>query len=372
MTLSSFIRGHYEEIISAFEEFAATLMPAGPNQVPAQLRDHAQEILTAVVADMESSQTRSEESDKSMGRGAVHAMAASGQLHADARVQHGFTPRQVLAEFRALRASVLRLYEQTGEADAGGMRRFNESIDEALTESITRYTLQTDVYRDQFIGILGHDLRDPLNAIVTGATLLTIDADTDRTSADVASQILRSAKRMSRLTDDLLNLTLLRLGGAIPLTRVQTDLKQLCQEAVAEAQAAHPAAEVKFTSSGELSGEWDRERLAQVLANLVGNALQHGDGDAATLQVRGGTDDVVVTVHNRGVPIPPELQRAIFDPLFRNAPDATASSSIGLGLFIAQAIVTAHGGEISVSSSESLGTTFTVRLPRRAPRPVTQ
>ena len=145
------------------------------------------------------------------------------------------------------------------------MRRFNEAIDEALTESMTRYTAMTDRYRDQFIGILGHDLRNPLNSIASGATLLTIRADADSTTANVASGMLRSAHRMGRLINDLLDLTQARLGGEIPVKREQTELGQLCQEVVLEAQAAHPGGIVEFTSSGDLRGEWDRDRLAPVV-----------------------------------------------------------------------------------------------------------
>ena len=114
MALSGFIREHGEEIIDAFEAFARTLMPAGVNMVPTELRDHAKEMLAALVTDMDASQTDAEQSRKSMGHGAAHALASSGRLHADARIRHGFAHAEVLAEFRALRASVLRLYEQSG------------------------------------------------------------------------------------------------------------------------------------------------------------------------------------------------------------------------------------------------------------------
>jgi signal transduction histidine kinase len=226
MPLSSFIRRHGEPIINAFEAFARTLMPAGENMVPAELRDHAK--LAALVTDMDASQTNDEQSRKSMGRGTVRALAASGALHADARIRHGFTHAAVLAEFRALRASVLRLYEQSGETDIVGVRRFNEAIDEALTESMSRYTASTDRYRDQFVGILGHDLRNPLNAIAAGAALLTMTADSDQRSANVASRILRSAHRMGRLIDDLLDLTVTRLLPAHPSDTQQLPSHETC------------------------------------------------------------------------------------------------------------------------------------------------
>ena len=294
-------------------------------------------------------------------------MAESGHLHADARIKHGFTPGQLLAEFRALRASVLRLYENSGETDMAGVRRFNESIDEALTESMTRYSALTDLYRDQFVGVLGHDLRTPLSAITTGAAILAMPADADPRRARIASRILSSAQRMARMIEDLLDLTLARLGGSIPLKRSPIDLDQLCQEVMLEVQAARPAAVVRCESSGDLRGEWDGDRLAQVLSNLLGNAVQHGDGGAVGLTAKGNGDHVTLAVHNTGAPIPPDSHQAIFEPLVRRASGAAEEGgSIGLGLFIAQAIVTSHGGDIQVASSAEDGTTFTVRLPRRA------
>jgi hypothetical protein len=161
VALSGFIREHGEEIVDALEAFARALMPAGVNMAPTELRDHAKEMLAALLTDMAASQTDAEQSRKSMGHGAAHALASSGRLHADVDIRHSFTHVEVLAEFRALRASVLRLYEQSGAIDLAGVRRFNEAIDDALTESMTRYTASTDRYRDQFVGILGHDLRNP-------------------------------------------------------------------------------------------------------------------------------------------------------------------------------------------------------------------
>ena len=126
---------------------------------------------------------------------------------------------------------------------------------------------------------------------------------------------------------------------------------------------------VKFRSSGDLTGEWDRDRLAQVLSNLLGNAIRYGDGTAVTLEAHGAPADVVITVHNCGVPIPPALQEAIFEPLVRNAAAVSGETNgIGLGLFIARAIVASHEGDISVASSEDAGTTMSVRLPRVAAR----
>jgi signal transduction histidine kinase len=365
MTLTEFIETNHGTIICEFEKFARTLMPAGSNMSPSELRDHAEELLTAIVADMDTRQSRNEELQKGKGLGIEQKMLASGNLHAVARLGHGFTLGHLAAEFRALRASVLRLYEQGGGTELTSVRRFNESIDEALTASITTYGSQTDLYRDQFVGILAHDLRNPLSAIQMGATVLTIAAKDDQRLARVAANILRSAARMGRMIEDVLDFTRERLGGVIPLKRERMDLEQLCREAILEAKAAHNNAVVNFECTGVLTGAWDRDRLAQVLSNLLGNAIQHGDGKAASLVARGESEEVVVAVHNAGLPIPREAIGTIFDPLVRSpAEEENLSNSIGLGLFIARAIVTGHGGQIDVTSSADRGTCFTVRLPR--------
>lgn len=363
MPLSAFIRGHHEQIVSEFAVFAKTLMPPGVDMTEAELRDHAEELLTAVVQDISIAQTPEEQSLKSQGSGSARTMEVSGRLHADDRIQHGFTFRSVLAEFRALRATVLRLYEESGASDLTDVRRFNEAIDEAMTESMDRFAVQTDLFRDQFIGVLGHDLRTPLGAVMAGAALLAAPDDNPQRRGRVVARIMNSAQRMERMIGDLLDLTRARLGGSMPLKRRSADLRQVCEEAMIEIRAGRPEAVVRFQASGDLRGEWDVDRLAQVVSNLVGNAIQHGSGTPVTLIGQEQGDAVTLAVHNGGPPIPPEVLPFVFEPLARG-PAKAASHSIGLGLFIARAIVSAHGGDIQVSSSTDAGTTVTVELPK--------
>ena len=359
MALQDFIERHHREIIAEFSAFARTLMPLDTRMTETDLRDHAEELLTAITEDMKTHQTADEQARKARGLGAAAAMLPSGRLHADGRIRHGFKPGQVMAEFRALRASVLRLYELEGNGDIGGVRRFNEAIDEALTESVTRYAAQTDLYRDQFIGILSHDLRSPLSAIIGGAALLVSSPDSRHARA--AGRILSSAQRMERMIGDLLDLTRARLGGAIPLNRTATDLQKLCDEVTLEVQSGNAGAVVRCEFSGNVEGRWDADRLAQLVSNLVSNAVQHGDG-SVTLKACDMGSSVRLTVHNTGQPIPVDVQPSVFEPMVRRANGG--SESIGLGLFIAKAIVLAHGGAISLSSGEAAGTTVDVLLPR--------
>src|SRR6185503_14096823 len=283
MSLRAFIGDHRETIISEFAAFARTLMPAGVDMTEAELRDHAEQILAAVVADICTPQSADEQSLKSRGRGSAKIMEDSGRLHADDRIQHGFTFRAVLAEFRALRATVLRLYEESGATDVADVRRFNEALDEAMTESMDRFARQTDRFRDQFIGILGHDLRTPLGAVTAGAALLAIPEDNLERRLRIVPRIINSAQRMERLIADQLDLANARLGGSLPLKRQLTDLQQVCEEAIVEVRAAHPDTTLRSQMTGDLRGQWDADRLAQVVSNLLANAVQHGGGTAITL-----------------------------------------------------------------------------------------
>jgi signal transduction histidine kinase len=361
MSLSAFISLQHEAIIREFAVFAKTLMPPGTDMTEAELRDHAKDILSAAVQDMSMEQTRDEQALRSQGRGSAKIMEASGELHADNRIQHRFSFRSVLAEFRALRATVLRLYEESGASDLTDVRRFNEAIDEALTASMNRYAVQSDLFRDQFIGVLGHDLRTPLGTITTGAALLAGPEDNPQRREWVVARIINSAQRMGRMIGDLLDLTRARLGGSLPLNQRRADLQQICEEVMLEIRAGHPDAIVQLHATGDLGGEWDVDRLAQVVSNLLGNALQHGAGTPITLTAHEDGESVTLAVHNGGPPILPDVLPFVFEPLARGDRE---SAGIGLGLFIARTIASAHGGNIQVSSSMDAGTTFKLSLPK--------
>lgn len=174
---------------------------------------------------------------------------------------------------------------------------------------------------------------------------------------------MNSAQRMERMIRDLLDVTQARLGGSLPLKRRPVDLQQVCDEAMIEIRVGEPGAVVRLQADGDLRGEWDPDRLAQVVSNLVGNAIQHGDGTPVTLTVHADDDSVTLAVHNGGPPIPPDVLPFVFEPLARGHLESVRHS-IGLGLFIARVIVSAHGGHIEVSSSAGAGTTFTVALPK--------
>jgi signal transduction histidine kinase len=367
MRLADFIVQNHEPIVDEWETFARSLLGTGYAMNTAALREHAEQILSAIVLDMNSPQSEAGQEEKSKGRGQEDRLRGAGQIHAVLRLETGFRLDQLVAEYRAFRANVLRIWVRAaGDGDITGVIRFNEAVDEALTAATTRYMERMECYRDQFLGILGHDLRNPIGAVTMGASTLLRTPEIDPRTARIATRILNSARRMERLVSDLLDLTRTRLGPGIPLHKMPIDLAPVCRQVVAELNEAHPDEALRFAPEGDLHGEWDGDRLAQVLSNLVGNALQHGGKEApVTVVARDLGDEVVLQVHNEGPPIPDGVMGRIFEPMVRLGPEKERhTTNLGLGLFIAAQVVAAHGGNIGVESTVSGGTTFTVHLPR--------
>jgi signal transduction histidine kinase len=372
--LGEFIQANHEAIASEWETFARSRLPAATGLSDQELRDHVEEILSAIVNNMGLVQGREEQAEKSKGRGADEGIDLAAQSHAGLRVDVGFGLNEALSEFRALRASVLRLWQESSPGvhpgDWNDLMRFNEAIDQTIAESMSWYSRQLERYRDQFLAVLGHDLRNPLGAIITSASLLIKTGEPDERHSRAAAGILHSAMRMSRMVNDLLDLTRSRLGAGIPVEPAPMDLEVVCRQALAELEAFHPDRELRFEPSGDLHGAWDSDRLAQVVSNLAANALQHGgEATPVLISARAQGEQVVLAVHNEGAPIPPEAMGTIFEPMVRakESTPAQPSASLGLGLYIVREIVAAHQGAITVTSSAEQGTTFTVRLPRRPP-----
>lgn len=373
-TLAQFITSATNEIASEWEEFARKYLPAASSINLQARRDHVVGMLQRIAQDLDTPQTKREQSDKSKGMDdGLVTSATAANAHGTDRAAHGFTPTEVIAEFRALRASVLRLWsEAQGEfsrANLTDVMRFNEAIDQLLAESMSRYALDVENSKDLFLGVLGHDLRNPLGAIMMSASVMMTQEGPEWSHYTTASRILNAGTRMDQLIGDLVDFTRSKLGAGIPISRTACDLEQVARQTVEEIRAFHPECVVRFDASGNLRGDWDGGRIGQALSNLLGNAFQHGAPSAPIeVGVRGYADDVVVTVRNLGKRIPHERLSDIFEP-FKQVEPAGAKSrdtrSFGLGLYIVRAIVTAHEGTIGVDSTE-LATTFTVRLPRSA------
>jgi signal transduction histidine kinase len=221
-------------------------------------------------------------------------------------------------------------------------------------------------FRELFIGMLGHDLRNPLNAVLMAMRVLAPGATAAQQRT--LQRVENSARRMERMISQVLDFTRARSGGGIPIARERADLRVICEQTVEELATAHPARTLELKASGDARGAWDADRMTQVFSNLISNALSYGRPDAPVLVAVNAADtEVEVTVQNFGPPIPAEMLPRLFDP-FRRAHHAKhhATQGLGLGLFISKQIIGAHGGSISVRSADSSGTLFTVTLPKEA------
>jgi len=377
MRLADFILANREPILGEWEAFARTCTPASGAMDIDALRDHANEMLTVIAADLATPQGDDEQAAKSKG----NAPSTEGELvtaaeeHGAGRAESGFTMEQMVSEYRALRASVIRLWvEARGElrpADVEDLTRFNEAIDQALAESVTRYTEDLDQSREMFLAILGHDLRTPLGAVFTSSRFMLDTNELQEPFLTLTRRIASSSTRMMHLVGDLLDFTRSRLGAGIPIERAPMNMGKAVHDVVDEIAAAHPTRTIDIDARGELGGEWDCARISQVVANLVTNALEHGSaGSAVTVEVGGDEDEVCMAVSNRGPVIPGDRLNGIFNPMkprepAPNAPASGPTGNLGLGLYIAERIVTAHQGRIDVKSTDAEGTIFTVHLPRR-------
>jgi signal transduction histidine kinase len=380
--LHVFIRENIEPIVSEWESFAKTLIPSATGMTPLALRDHIHQILEFITNDVTASQTARQQARKSRGKKAQVLKNTAAETHAALRLAGGFDVGQMVSEYRALRASVIRLWTETGiSMDAQDMKdltRFHESIDQELAESVNYYSAKVTESKDMFAGILGHDLRSPLQGITLSAGLMLHMGTLNERQTMLTTKMLESANRMNVLINSLLDVTRARFGAGLQISPAPMDMGFVAHQLVDEFRVVHPARSITLEVSGNVRGEWDKARVGQVFSNLIGNAVQYGfTGSSVGVSVRGEHDLITVTVHNIGTPIPPGSLKRIFNPLTRSGSDKSnhhGSMNLGLGLFITEEVVTAHGGTIHVTSSEETGTTFTARFPRTQlpPKPARQ
>lgn len=369
--LADFIHDNTKPIVNEWEIFAKTLTPAAITMTSLALRDHIQEILAFIVSDIKSAQSSEEQIEKSQGGKEKDASNTAAETHAALRLISGFDIDQMVSEYRALRASVIKLWGRANTSistiDLIDLTRFNESIDQVLAESVSHYTKKVNHSKDLFIGILSHDLRSPLGAISMSAHLMLNIGELNGRSTMLAKQISDSAARTIEIVNDLLDVTRARFGSGLPVIRAPMDMGYVSRQLVDEMRLAFPSRTINLNVAGDLNGEWDKARIGQVFSNLVSNAVQYSFKDSAiNVAVKGNADEVMLTVHNEGVPIPPNKMTTLFDSLTRAIGDDEAPGSInlGLGLYIAKDIVVSHGGTIDVASTEKDGTIFTARFPR--------
>lgn len=371
--LAQFIRDNSERILQEWETFARG-MPVGGTMDVAALRDHAAQMLEVIAKDLDAPQSAVQQDTKARGRADAdrRTTLTAAQEHGAGRADSGFSVAQMVAEFRALRASVTRLWlnhdRQKAATDIEDLIRFNEAIDQAIAESITRYSGAIGESKERFLAILGHDLRTPLGAVITSTRFMLDTAELPEPHLTLVTRIASSARRMNQMVEDLLDFTRTRFGDSIPIVRATVDLRRIVTDVASEIGTTYPDSSVQVETSGDLRGQWDGDRLAQALTNLIGNAVQHGAPESPIrVHARGLPKEVQVSIHNDGPFIPKEQLANLFDAMERARSDgARDKRHLGLGLYIVQKIVSAHGGSIEVNSTRDQGTTFTVHLPRAA------
>lgn len=370
--LGDFILTNMEVILKRWEEFASSINPPALIMNKASLRDHAESMLRTMVKDLTTNQTVKEQLDKSKDLAPSNPKITAAEAHAEERLASGFTIGQMFSEYRALRASVLHLWDKSAKdglvTDAADITRFNEAIDQAVAESVAHYSTLLKTSHDMFLAILGHDLRNPLSTTIMSSMTLMRQVNASSKVKSVATRIYNSSQRMDRLITDLMDFTRSQLGRKLTVVTAPANLAKICADIVEELQIAHPERQIIMKMQGLFDGNWDQQRIAQVFSNLLGNAVQHGDS-ASPIEVKlsASKNQILIKVINQGKPIPESKIRYIFEPLMQHEQnehvDYLKKTSLGLGLYITREIVMAHNGTIKVTSNTSKGTIFEIKLP---------
>jgi signal transduction histidine kinase len=373
--LADFIRRNVEPIVAEWIDFARTRTPASKGMTNLALRDHVEEILNSIADDLDSPQSKLEQVKKSQGLGPAGSKLSqsAAEVHAALRLTDGFDIEQMVSEYRALRSSVVKQWTARNrilaDTDLEDLTRFNEAIDQSVAESVAHYTNSVNHSRSLFLGILGHDLRNPIGAATMAARHIVKSGGTDPNQARLASQIVTTTERATQILNDLLDITRGAFGVDIPTAKAPMDMGQLGLQLAEEMRTASDARVIEINVAGETSGDWDKARMGQMLSNLIGNALQYSpEHSPVRVTIAGQEDDVLISVHNEGDPIPPSKINLIFDSFTRAQAgeiEREGAMNLGLGLYIVKRIVLAHKGDIGVVSTAAAGTTITIRLPRR-------
>ena len=367
-SLADFIRDNLEAILADWEAFARRISPPGTSA--ADLRDDAERMLHFIAHDMGSAQTAGEQRVKSEGGQAPTGRDSAAHDHGVQRFTHGFDMNGMVSEYRALRATVLRLWAANNampmEAAMQQLVRFNEGIDQAITESVAHYTRELDKSRDLFLAALGHDLRTPLGAIALTAESLIKDESPE--TSQRGARILRSTRVLGSIANDLLDFTRTRMGGKLPLQVDSIEARETAEAVLQQLRPAFPGREITLAVHADFSFRGDASRIGQALTNLVLNALQHGDPTKPVeLRATVEGDTVRFDVLNAGPGIPPDRVPLLFEPWTSSAKPGRGPNA-GLGLYIVRLIAQAHDGTVSVASMPQTGTSFTLTLPRAGPQ----
>ncbi len=372
MRLAEFILQDMNAILGDWDAFAATHIPAASRMTPVAVRDHAQQILATIAKDLSTPQSKRAQADKSMGLApeVIGDPETAAETHAVLRAESGFDINELAAEYRALRASVLRRWMEacpSNDLNLDDVIRFNEAIDQATAESVEYFAAQVDRTRNLVLAMLSHDMRNPLAAIAMTASYLA-DLNAGANVSKAASLLSCASKEMNGLLDDMVDLKRTILGLGIHIALADIDLATVLADELELLREANPGRRLVLEVVGDVRGRWDGKRLQRVLRSLISNAIRYGTPDQpiATVIV-GNATDVRFEVTNSG----PTIDQSALDQIFNILRHSTATGqaepkdcALGLGLFIVREVARAHGGEVHVRSANEL-TVFGVRLPRR-------
>jgi signal transduction histidine kinase len=373
MRLAEFIVKNREPILAEWEAFAKSCSPASSTMNVASLADHASAMLSVIAEDLATPQGKAAQSAKSKGLADDGDSVTAAKEHGSSRAESGFTIDQMVAEFRALRASVTRLYlqqERTPTAEQlDDLTRFNEAIDQSLAESVVTYTQDLDQSKEIFLAILGHDLRSPLGAVIMSTSFMLETGGLAEPHLTLTRQIANSSRRMQQMIGDLLDFTRSRLGAGIPIVRAPMSVGKAVHDVVEEVRAWAPERVINIDARANVSVNWDCGRISQAIANLLSNAVEHSPAESVvTVRAEGNDREVAITIHNEGPPLSGEQLNGIFGSMKGTRTSAAPGQNgplghLGLGLYIAERIVHGHDGRIEVESTESTGTTFKMLMP---------
>lgn len=378
MRLSDFIRRHSEEISKEWEDFARTCEPAAARMNVEQLRDHILPLLHFLAEDIEEPQTEFEQHEKAQGRQPrADPEASQAEVHAALRVIDRFTVDQVVAEYRALRASILRLWakQRPTETELTQIIRFNESIDQMLGESVARHAeleataRQNSKRRDAFLATLSHELRGPLGALSNGVQIVAASGAANPTLAPVAAMMVRQTRHLHRLLNDLLDLARIS-RDRLSLQLAPTDIRDCIQDAVdANREQLTQKAHVLKVDIPEapLLAEVDSTRIVQMMSNLLNNAAKHSPaGSKIEISLTCDKDQALISVRDDGIGIDPELLPRVFDAFYVNHETNLSKSGLGIGLWLSRRLVEMHGGTIvAKSEGPGRGAEFCATIPLR-------
>lgn len=361
MRLADFLDAEREQVLLAAATFAKTL-PTLTDADDKELRDHFSQCLDVIASDLRNKQSRRESIAKSEGQG-PQSKGTAAEEHGKARANSGLTSSQLLSEYRALRSSVLRLWMeqyQPSDDSLDDVMRFNEAIDQTIAESLVQYEHQVEQWRHIFLGVIGHDLRTPLHAISLTSDFLRLKAPAGlKKQVDV---LAKSVRRVGAMLDSLLDFSNSQIGSDMNLSVTKADLAKEIAEEVVIMSAAFPDAQIMLKAGQHTSGDFDVSRVREAVTNLVSNAVQHGNSKWVEIAVQNDEKHFHVTVRNGGH-IAEAQRTGLFQPMKSGGDYKTGHrTNLGLGLFICKQIVSAHKGEIHVTSNDGV-VEFTMSFP---------